>query len=74
MKPKPMTSVLLMVVILFFAVYFMFQNAYYFIVEKGFPLIHYRNVSPNYALLIGIMALSVISIYLLLKVNRKKDS
>ena len=74
MKPKPMTSVLFMVVILFFTAYFMFQNAYYFIVEKGFPLIHYRHVSPNYALLIGIMALSVISIYLFLKVNRKKDS
>jgi len=73
-KPKPMASVLYMVVMVFFTMYFMFQNAYYFIVEKGFPLIHYQNVTPNFALLIGVLALSVISIYLFLKINRKKDS
>ena len=71
LKPKVFESILYMSVVLFFTVFFLFQNAYYFIVEKGFPLIHYEHVSPNYLLLIGTMILSVLSIYLFFKTERK---
>jgi hypothetical protein len=71
LKPKVFESILYMTVVLFFNVFFLFQNAYYFIVEKGFPLIHYEQVSPNYLLLIVVMILSVLSIYLFFKTERK---
>jgi len=71
LKPKVLESILYMTIVLFFTVFFVFQNAYYFIVEKGFPLIHYEQVTPNYLLLIGIMILSVLSIYLFFKTERK---
>ena len=71
LKPKVFESILFLTVVLFFSVFFLFQNAYYFIVEKGFPLIHYEQVSPNYLLLIGIMILTVFSIYLFFKTERK---
>jgi hypothetical protein len=71
LKPKVFESILYMTVVLFFTVFFLFQNAYYFIVEKGFPLIHYEQVSPNYLLLIVVMILSVLSIYLFFKTERK---
>jgi cation transport ATPase len=71
LKPKVFESILYMTVVLFFTIFFLFQNAYYFIVEKGFPLIHYEQVSPNYLLLIVVMILSVLSIYLFFKTERK---
>jgi len=74
LKPKKFESLLYMYINLFFTVFFMFQNDYYFIVEKGFPLIHYENVTPNYMLLIGVMAISVLTIYLFHKKTDGKDS
>ncbi|MFP4461856.1 MAG: hypothetical protein ACLFQE_06635, partial [Thermotogota bacterium] len=71
LKPKPFESILYMMIVLFFNIYFLFQNSYYFIVEKGFPLIHYENVSPSYLLLLGVIILSVLSIYLFFKTERK---
>ena len=74
LKPRKFESILYMYISLFFTVFFMFQSDYYFIVEKGFPLIHYKNVTPNYLLLIGIMVMSVITIYLFHKKADSKDS
>ncbi|MEA1885316.1 MAG: hypothetical protein U9N62_12490 [Thermotogota bacterium] len=71
LKPKVFESILYMSVVLFFSVFFLFQNAHYFIVEKGFPLIHYEQVSPSYLLLIGVIILSVLSIYLFFKTEGK---